>query len=201
MLGLNDAEVLQIVAIRMGDQSCHQNTFLDEIMEIDEAVMCLDKAEEKEVRQQQEAAKSTKAANLVFQERYRVKLVAVQAAQAAAAKAKAKPKAKARASPPPDPPGPLPQGDLTQAQIKHMCPPGGSVWRANIQGSWMGHYPPMPRISYSWGIYGHRYSAIKLLRSLWESWAVIHGREVPRDCPIEGLFQAVGEADAAAVVG
>ena len=199
-LELSDAEVLPIVALRMGDTARTENTFLNEIMEIDEAVMCLDKAEEKEVRQQQDTAKSCKAENLVFQKRYTEKLVAVQAAQAAA-RPKPKAKARARAPPAPDPVRPLPQGDLTQAQIKHLCPPGGSVWRANVHGSWMGHFPPLPRVSFPWNVYGHRYSAVKLLRNLWESWAMIHGMVLPRDCPIVGLFHAEGEADAAAVVG
>ena len=212
VLQISDAETLKIVAIRLGHDRSSENAFLDEILEIEEAVDCLDKAEEKQVRDEKAYAKSAKAMQYEFVSKYRAKSSSVRAAQvaaeaAAAPKARAKGRARVAAVPgpggePPAPPRDLPAGDLLQADLKLFAPPGGFVWRANKQGSWQGHYPPFRRVSYSWHQHGHRFAGIKVLRHLWSNHLTVHNLRIPQDCTVRGLFDAqANELASAQVLG
>ena len=120
------------------------------------------------------------------------KLVAA-AAKAALAKPKAKSKAKAKGAgkggggPPMRD---LPDGDLVQAQLRPLVPPGGHIWRANLAGAWCSHFAPFPRFSCSWHLYGHREAAVLVLRDLWTKYLTFHGLEMSQ-CSIRGLFDLV----------
>jgi len=206
ILKLPDHLVLPIVAARLGSSSDFDNTFLDEVLQIDEAIDCLDKAEEKDVRKHQSDAKASKQANSEYLTSYSRKFAKVQAAREVAVQAAA-PKSKARAKPKAMPaparlPVVLPEGELSQNQIKVLLPPETSVWRANHHHSWMGHCPPFPRVSAPWAQYGHRYAAIRLLRTLWEQWAKLNNKSMPSDCEVQGLFEVeASEQAASAIVG
>ena len=81
----------------------------------------------------------------------------------------------------------VPEGALTQQQVKAMLPPGASVWRGNWgQGHWWGHLPPHSRVSRSW-LHGHRESAFFVLRRLWNSYLKDNGL-TRADCPVSRLF-------------
>ena len=106
-------------------------------------------------------------------------------------------KGKAAGDPPP-PPRRLPEGDLTQPMLKPLLPPGASLWHGNVAGTWNSHYPPFPRVSAAWALYGHRGAAVKVLRDVWSKHLMMHAQTVA-DCPIQGLFVGDGVAAVPAV--
>ena len=86
----------------------------------------------------------------------------------------------------------IPDGNLTQEEVKHLCPPGGHIWRGNDPGSWNGHVAPFKRCMFSWHLYGHRESALLCLRDMWAKH--LTRQVVPlEECPVLGLFE-LGDA-------
>ena len=81
----------------------------------------------------------------------------------------------------------LPEGDLQQADLAPLVPPGGHIWRGNKVGAWSSHLKPFRRFSLSWHVHGHRWSAVLVLRDLWSKYLLLNG-ETEEQCPIEGLF-------------
>ena len=203
LMKIPDHSVLPIVAARLGNRRDFDNTFLDEILQIDEALDCLDKAEEKDVRKHQSEGEASKEAASEYLRSYSKKFAKVQAAREAAIQAASKSRARAKPKAMPAPahgPVALPAGELSQNQIKVLLPPETSVWRANQHHAWMGHCPPFPRVSAPWAQYGHRYAAIRLLRTLWGQWAKLNNKSMPSDCTVQGLFEAEASEEAAAQV-
>ncbi len=87
-----------------------------------------------------------------------------------------------------DPTRDVPPGELSQAQLRHLVPPGGHIWRSNVAGAWHGHYAPFPRRSFAWNMYGHRESALMVLRYLWTNHLTSNGTS-QEACPVRGLFE------------
>ncbi len=84
----------------------------------------------------------------------------------------------------------IPPGELTQAQVKALASKGGFVWEGRANGSWQGHFPPWPRTSKSWFLYGQRQAATCVLRYLWDCWQEQH--DLTRaDVPIPNLYSEV----------
>lgn len=82
----------------------------------------------------------------------------------------------------------VPEGALTQQEVKAMLPPGASCWRSNLgSGQWWVHLPPHPRISKSWTIQGHYEAAQFVLKGVWRQWLDDNGLTTA-DCPVAGLF-------------
>jgi uncharacterized RDD family membrane protein YckC len=77
--------------------------------------------------------------------------------------------------------------------LRPLTPPGGYIWRANIQGSWQCHYKPFKRFACSWHLYGHRTAALMCLRDLWSKHLLLKGKDIS-ECPIDGLFTFAGAA-------
>ena len=100
-------------------------------------------------------------------------------------KKKAKVVAKAAAADPP--PLAVPNGDLTQPELKKLIPPGASIWVGRASRTVNGHYKPFKRDSASSHLYGNRWAAILVLRQLWRKHLLVEGR-VESECPIRGLF-------------
>lgn len=207
---MEQTDLLAVASKRLGGTSAPgDDCTLQEILLIDEAVACLDKAEESEVREEQKKTRAAEADRKVYEQKYRAQRVRVMAAAAAAPSSSgrkgARSKGVGRGSSSSRSSQParlrLPEGDLQQAQIKHLVPPNCSIWRANQQGSWQGHCEPFKRVSASWHLWGHRFSAVRVLRLLWEQHLTLTGGSIPEDCPIEGLFSVQpAEAEAGAVV-
>ena len=87
----------------------------------------------------------------------------------------------------------LPEGELFQPDLVGLVPPGSHIWRGDNVGCWCGHLPPYKRISCSWSLYGHRESAVLVLRDLWSRFLTSQGLENSA-CPIQGLFAGCGVA-------
>lgn len=44
------------------------------------------------------------------------------------------------------------------------------------------------RFSASWALYGMKGSALRVLQDMREKYGLVHSLVMPRDCPIEGIF-------------
>eukprot|EP00974_Lingulodinium_polyedra_P096797 9381462-Lingulodinium_polyedra.AAC.1 len=67
-----------------------------------------------------------------------------------------------------DPPRTVPPGDISQADLRCLTPPGGHIWIGNQVGSWNSHQPPFSRFSASWHLHGSsREAALAVLRDMW----------------------------------
>jgi len=123
-------------------------------------------------------------------EKVRVEGAAAKAKAAAAAKGKGKAKAKAvpRRSVAWKGPRDFPKDVPPQAEVKHLVPPGASIWRRNLVHAWGGRLLPHPRISRAWQLYGGHYNALRLVcQSLWQEYLFANGF-TQADCPIAGVF-------------
>ena len=90
-------------------------------------------------------------------------------------------------------PGRVPAGEISQPQLKLLCPPGGFVWTGHATGTWHCHFKPWPRASRSWHLCGgSRPAAVEILKFLWDRWCVTHGASHD-DIPIIGIFDGEGE--------
>ena len=192
ILGTTDEETLGVLSARLDVSSHSTANVYDDLLACDEAMAALDRNDQQELDQEQKKARAAETSCVEFRQ------CSVQKRTSLWPKAASRPKRAAR-------PGrgrpnagaerlALPHGDLLQPDLKPLCPPGGSIWRANQSGGWSGHFPPFPRVSKAWALYGHRWSAILVLRSFWESYALMQGEDVQTVCPVEGLFNADMEA-------
>ena len=108
-------------------------------------------------------------------------------------RAKAKGKGNGKGDPDPMVSRPLPTGEFLQPDLKPLVPPGSTIWRGHKDGAWNGHLPPFKRVIATWSLYGHRPSAIIVLRDLWTRYLMTRGLS-ESDCPIIGLFEGTGTA-------
>ena len=83
---------------------------------------------------------------------------------------------------------PVPDGAITQPEARILLPPGASVWKANIEGCWMGHFPPFKRVSKSWRLHGHREAALEVVKDCWRTYAEANLVSVEAVCNVLGLF-------------
>ena len=82
----------------------------------------------------------------------------------------------------------IPAGELSQSQVAHLNPPGGSIWRANKKKAWMSHMPPWPRHSALFATHGHRQAALNCVADNWRKYLDLQGLGHDQ-CPVEGLLQ------------
>jgi hypothetical protein len=172
---------------------------MDELINSDEMVelMAPDdrNAVKEEVRRHlRECTERAEYSSTWHAEKVRIARAAAQARALASAKGKAK--ARGKALPPMriDWKGlnAFPVGVPLQSQVKHLVPPGASVWRRNRYQAWAGHLPPHPRISRAWHLYGGHDKALRLLcQTLWQQYLFANGLS-QADCPISGLFESGG---------
>ena len=80
-----------------------------------------------------------------------------------------------------------PPSGITQSVASQLTPPGGSIWRGLGFGSWQCHFPPWPRKSFSWSLYGHDQACKLCLRHMWELYLKELG-QTPAQCPIKSIF-------------
>ena len=84
-----------------------------------------------------------------------------------------------------------------QYEVTGLLPPGASIWKARSHCAWAAHFPPWPRTSASWSLYGHREALRRVLATVWTQY--LEDQELtPADCPIAGIFPDSSVATAAA---
>lgn len=83
----------------------------------------------------------------------------------------------------------IPEGSLTQAEIRDMMPPGCSVWRHRHQSRWCTHFPEgRAYFARSWS-YGHREAALFVVAATWGAFLDWNDMEAS-ECPIPGLLES-----------
>ena len=192
-----DAECMDYVQQRIQHNESLQGACEFILLELDEVLEVLDKDEEVEARTQQDKARGRAIAKTEFStklmERKQIVKPAVWAAEQEAAKKLAKerknpPKKGPRSSGSGRPWHPVPDGAITQSEARILLPPGASVWKANIEGCWMGHFPPFKRVSKSWRLHGHREAALEVVKDCWRKYAEANLVSVEAVCNVLGLF-------------
>ena len=173
--------------------------FSEELLSIDEAVVCLDESDQQEVHRMQGDAKDRQKENKKFKESYKQQASKVRISRART------PAAKARAAKPvfKGPTSMLPV--MSQAEAKRRMPPPGELrtylWRSNHPGAWLGRVDDMPVISRNDQHHGGEQCALRLvLQGVWSDWLPLMGFDLS-DCPIEGLFDVVDPRTASSSPG
>ena len=182
ILHLNDKQTSDILLKRMKLPFCNDQE--DNFLDLDEAFDIMDSDEKTECTNHAKKVKTARGTQQEFEESWKAMRDLVMPAPLPEPKAKAKARAKAKAQAP-EYPG-IPFGDLRQANLKPLVPPGGSLWRDNA-GGWDAHYPPFRRQCFSWSKWGARNSAIYCLRYLWRGWMKVKNKSL-EDVPVDGLF-------------
>lgn len=170
---------------RMGDDSA-----LDLLMSIDDAMQGIDRNDTEKLKGQQEKVRSQRHGTEGFQREWQKKRTAVRgevpSCVSASAKAKAKKAATARGER--IYLGTFPKGDITQAELGRLCPPNGYIWTDHRQGGFQAHFKGFPRINRLWHLHGGSRSAgILCLRFLWDKWCAVNSKS-REDVPIGDLW-------------
>lgn len=200
---ISAAERLEILSKRMVQMHTDLQQAVDEFLDFDDVMICLDRDDmskvHEEVRKGTRTRETLKDFVKTYAERHRAEHpppapAPVKGKGRGRGRARGKGAGKGLADQPPgdDDPRQLPQGDLVHADLKMFCPRGGHIWRGNTTGAWHCHFAPFPRRSFTWATYGHRQAAVMALRSLWECSCVFHNRDIAT-VPIEGLFLGDGQ--------
>ena len=195
-LQCDESKLLEILGSRLEEGDTLTSRLIDEFLETDVCFMAIDKQDKETLLDTKKEYDKKKQDRKQYKNEWQQKKKSHQAAQAAEGNdgtgRRSRPNrgAGSRANPP-LPPRRLPPGDLDQAQLRLLAPPGGYVWKGGVVGSWASHFPPYKRFSASWRLYGHRQSAILVLRSLWIDWAD-YNCKAREEIPIQGLFDGDG---------
>jgi hypothetical protein len=185
----NEEEILDIISKRLGEVDGSDIGF-DDILELDDAAVCLDENDRKVANDEQTTSRSlSKSHAAMLDEWVTKKTKSVKKRNKAEAQAKAR---NSRASGSRQVRQParrhLPPCDLQQVSLKPFCPPGGFIWKGNKSRNWNSHYKPFKRFSVTRAVEGMRGSAIKVLQDMWNKHAVLNDLKMPRDCPVDGVF-------------
>lgn len=184
----SESEVLQICSARLA--GVEPDAWAEELLQVDEAISCLDKHDEKDFKREQEQATTAKELSANLARELSARHVALRAKQAEAqgqkpaGKRAKKSSASASSS---SRPTVLPQ-EIAQSEARLYAPPGAYIWADRRAGSWHAHLPPFRRIGRSWSTHGGEAQTLKLcLRYLWDKWCEVNG--VPHsECPMQGVF-------------
>lgn len=195
ILGCGSDEALQVMSVRLG--AGHQSN-VDELLELDEALDLMDSDERGACTQARTQAHQIRTEATTFKHAWCEQRARVAAeSQAASSKKRGKQKALAKVEA-----KALPPGDFAQAEIRHLVPEGGAIWRNNgSSGGWQAAFAPFKRVSFAGTLYGQRHAAILCLQYLWEAWCVKNGKSRD-DAPIIGLWteSAAGQLPPGAIV-
>lgn len=134
VLDISGEAAIEIVARRHNIDHLSAN-YHPAILEVDEALQCLDINDHKDFKQQEVKAREHNHERANFQIEFRQKAEKVRAL----AKTRAK-KARAKAAPAPPVRRQVPT-TFTQSEAKAFIPPGTSIWRAPSHNAWAGHCP------------------------------------------------------------
>lgn len=177
VLECDEAATLDALSLRLPDDECC-NAFSSAVQEIDEAVEVLEQFDHETVKQEQETAATRIAAKVEFQRAYAERRKAWRLARESNKK-RAAPKHAVKK-------GELPT-EMTQAQANKFIPPGTTIWRGVVQGSWQGHCEPFARVYESWRRSSEPEAMRRVIRTLWEQHIAKHGLDRSA-CPWAGIL-------------
>eukprot|EP00972_Heterocapsa_arctica_P076587 11298318-Heterocapsa_arctica.AAC.1 len=154
---------------------------------MDAGLELFDKSEEKKIRTEQARVAEDAEEHEAFRCRYRARRQEVRVAAEAAPRPKGKGKARRGNEAGQNRfPAKVPEGALTQPEVKSLLPPGAYVWRALQRGGWAVQLKPYKSYSQSWRMWGHRGAAMRVLQHVWKLHMDDHGLD---SCPIAGLME------------
>jgi len=164
------SQALDIISQRLAVNDDSQS-FVDALLEIDEAAEVMDKQDLEHLTTEQKAAQASKAQAQDFSSDF------VNSRQRLAA---AQPRVMAPRQ------TPLPER-IEQHEARIYVPPGASIWRG-ITGreTWNGHMPPRKRIFMSLAEMGDRGAMLDVLKRLWKQYMELNGL-TPECCPWKDL--------------
>jgi len=138
-----------------------------------------DKSDQKEAQQEAEDRADEKEVANNFQKEFNEFRRKLRAAALKGKKKVRNPLAKMRY------PTKTPPGDYDPKEAQALCPPDAVIHHDTWNGRWELVYKKSVRISRSWGLYGHRESALMVIRLAWKRYMDDNLLEV---CPIEDLL-------------
>ncbi len=151
-----------------------QTTFCPALLEIDEAIYCLDIHDHDEVTQTQKSAHNKQCDKEAFEKDYMEEQKDVE-----------RPEGIERLKP-----TRLPL-DIAQADVKKFIPPDSRCWRGNLRAEWWGQLKPMKCVFAKLADFDSENECIKdMLKKLWRQYNFCNG--LPLDeCPVQGVFGPV----------
>lgn len=189
----SDQEILAYMGKRLSIEAGGASTSIQDFLGMEDAMMCVTRQEAEELQRVANSAASLAVDASAFKSSFKQRHSAVQAARSKNRGGGAKGGEGSASSA--SSPRALPVGDLSQAQLKPLAPPGGSIWMGHRSGCWQSHFPPFRRVGRSWHLYGHRRAAVLALQDCWEKALVWEGKDTSA-CPIIGLFAENAEEHA-----
>ena len=186
--GAADDELMQFLQHRL-KRAKKLAQFADELLSIDDALVCLDEGDQQEVHRMQAEAKDQQKVCKKYKESYRKRAGEIRVGRARTAAAK-----RAAAKPVYRGPTALPGSYMSQAEAKKFMPVGVPktwLWRSNTPGAWQGRVGELPCVSRNDTHHGGEQFALRLvLQQVWSDWLPLAGWSM-EDCPIDGLFDLV----------
>lgn len=194
ILSPSERALVDIMALRMCTSISKDSAAITSFWEAEDAHLCFEAEDRQNFTIARSQCREAHGRQCEYTSAWRKKASACKVAEAEAKPRSGakRPTAKANAATKALAKRPLPQGDLTQAEIRDLVPPRGHIWRGNLVGSWQCHMQGFSRFSASWHLYGHRESVVMCLRD-WRKYLASESMDLA-ECPIDGLFVGDGTA-------
>lgn len=186
VLGTSDSETMEILKKRFS-RLPSETEYLADLLEVDEAAVCLDEADRKEVVKAREAAVQNQEERKEFTAGFR------RQRERMGGQSIARGPKKARTSPLAGWRGPrkiLEPGkeSILQKDLKKFTPPGGFIWVSRTSKAWCVRMPPLKQFSAYWKRYDSEEAAARAaLAHLWREYLDMEGL-CEDDCPIANIF-------------
>jgi hypothetical protein len=171
ILQCSDHEVMDILSLRLSADDINAS-FIDTVLEIDEALSLFEHTDLQEVKAQQQKASSGSTTRKAFGTEFKAKKLAVRLA----AKEKISLPKKRRY-----------ETLISQGSAKELLPPDTSIWRGLTRQEWCGHCPPRKRIQSSWAEHTEGGAMLDVIKRLWLQWLELVGLGI-EFCPWESLL-------------
>ena len=190
VLHLDEDEALSLLKVRLSAHSKKEAGAAKALMEVDEAVQCLEPNDINVVHKEQEKGEKRAASHKEFVAEWKAKRKSVKACSKnnpKKTKGKAPPhSARGRAS---CPVSLLPVGDLMvdQQQVKKFMPEGSFIWKSRHDGTWHTRVPPFGTCSRSIQKHTEQVALRLVISHAWKDWCDLEGVEYG-ECPMQGLM-------------
>ena len=189
LLGCTEAEAMKVIAQRLSTDE-QEVALSSELLQVDEAVECLDRNDTEVLKTSQTTAKEYAIDKQCFKTEFIAKSRMIYARDNPPPKKVNKPK---KAD---DAVRKLPtcMSGWSHAEAKALMPVGGHVWRTHGDMSWNARMPPFGARSASWRKWGESDALRRVISHAWRQWAELNGLTIEQ-CPIKDLIVEDGTDD------
>ena len=181
---LSEMDVLDIMQQRVAQ--LHPDDDFDVILEVEEAEELLNKEDRKHVQDEQNNARSRRAAYQSFAHEYSERRRAARnrkprpaAGSGSGSATDATPVTERRQLPR--------NGMMTQGEGSRFMPPGGYLWQSRKKQAWLSHVRPMKPVAHSWNKHGPDRAQFLAIVTAWRQYCTLEGIP-PEDCPMGGVY-------------